>query len=339
MRLLIRVITSMGTMACTTVLLAACVSAIGPTPREATETNDSEESPLSAFFTSSYGGELSPAEKEKKFSEDQRERENLVARCMTQKGFKYAPNIQNMSIPSSASEEVWELDSHEWVAQYGYGVINYPGRDETFVSEDSGYKDINDDYVKTLTDWERQAFYEALYGPDIDGVDTSAHDAAIEWDWSAAGCSGWAEHERIGEDPTVADEHQPLMEALNNFSKHRDSSPALAAIDADWHRCMINVGEPSFTTQVDAPTNISAQLNALNEGSPEISLDDPAIVGLGKREIELALKDLNCREETRYRSRVREVHDKQEQQFIDDHLTELEPLRGDIERIRQSVGN
>ncbi|KNC18943.1 hypothetical protein AC792_09620 [Arthrobacter sp. RIT-PI-e] len=309
-------------------LLAGCASS--------EETTTAEESPLTQYFSAAYGGDLSPEEQEEQFREDNREREELVAQCMTEEGFEYIPNVQNASFMSGGE---WEPDSREWVAQYGYGMINYPGRDEP-VPEEEQYVDANQDYIESLSESEQTAFFEALHGPMPD-EEAMMSDEPMEYDWTTAGCFGWAENERGGgEDPFSTEEHKPLMDAMDEFYQNTMDSPELAEIDAAWSSCMSDAGHPGFSAQYDAQTSINEASNALYESSagaaPEemVMPDEAAMADLGEKEIELALADLDCREETDYRERQQEVQFEQEQQFVDDHQDQLEALKADIEQGR-----
>lgn len=293
-----------------------------------------EESPLSQFFSEAQGGALSPEEQEKQFAEDERQREELIAQCMTKEGFEYTPNIQDASLGAAAEGGEWEPDSRGWVAQYGYGIINYPGRDDAASGEQ--VVDANADYVATLSESEQAAFNEALYGPVPAEGDAPVEDETAEWDWTTAGCLGWAEHERgqSGGLPAMPEQHEPLMDAVNEFYENMMNSPELVEIDAEWASCMTAAGQPGFSAQIDAQTSISDESIALFEEAGETAPDEAAMAELGEKEIELALVDLECREETDYRSSVQEVQNKQEQQFIDDHKPELEAFKADLEQVR-----
>ena len=302
-------------------LLAGCASSEESTP--------AEESPLSQYFSSVYGSDLSTEEQEERYREDEREREDLMAQCMSEEGFEYIPNLQSGSFSSGGME--WEPDSREWVSQYGYGMINYPGRDEP-MTEDQ-YVDANSDYVESLSESERNAFYEALHGPGPD-EETMASDEPMEWDWTTAGCYGWAENERGVEDPFSSEEHAPLMEALNKFYEDAMNSPEFAEIDAAWASCMTDAGHPGFSTQYEAQNSVGDESNALYEDNPEAGPDEALMTALSEKEIELALVDLDCREETDYRDRQQEIQAEKEQQFVDDHKEQLEAMKADAEQGR-----
>ncbi len=56
------------------------------------------------------------------------------------------------------------------------------------------------------------------------------------------------------------------------------------------------------------------------------------MAALGEEEVELALADLGCREETDYRQKAQDIQFELEEQFIADHESELEALRAAAEQ-------
>ncbi|RJT96637.1 hypothetical protein D6T65_16030 [Arthrobacter frigidicola] len=251
---------------------------------------------------------------------------------MAEEGFEYAPNLPSASMSMPVGGDEWNPDSREWVSQYGYGMINFPGRDDSAPGDETGYEDPNADYVTSLSTSEQQAFNEALNGPILDEEDMPGDGEPMEWDWTTAGCYGWAEHERGAIDPTTSDEHKPLMDAVNAFYENTANSAELSEIDAAWSSCMADAGQPGFSTQVDAQVSINEEMNALHENADETGPDEAGMDALAEKEIELALVDLDCRKKTDYRQKQQDVQFEQEQQFVDDHKTELEALRADLEQ-------
>ncbi|WP_241521915.1 hypothetical protein [Arthrobacter pityocampae] len=329
MRLSPRIITALTTTMCVSALFVGCAA-----PAETSA--DIEESPLSEFFSSASGGDLSPEEQEKKFAEDERQREELVAQCMTEEGFEYTPNLQSASMSMMTDGEEWDPESREWVSQYGYGMINFPARDDMPTGDEGEYVDANADYVESLSESEQMAFNEALHGAPMNPEEMPEEGESMEWDWTTAGCYGWAENERGVEDPSASEEHKPLMDAMTAFYEDMGSSPELADLDAAWSSCMADAGQPGFSAQVDAQTSINEEMNALYEDAGEMGgetgPDEAAMEELGEKEIELALTDLECREKTDYQEKRQDVQNEQEQQFIDDHKAELEAFRADLEQ-------
>ncbi|TYD00484.1 hypothetical protein FQ377_03325 [Arthrobacter echini] len=313
---------------CASLLLAGCGSS---TEQDTADT--AEESPLGEYFAAAYGGDASPEEQQKQYAEDEREREDLVAQCMKDEGFEYTPNLQDASFMMSDDTE-WDPESREWVAQYGYGMINYPGREEMESGNQDEYVDNNADYVESLSGSEQEAFYEALHGPVPDEEDMPVEGESMEYDWEAAGCYGWAEHERSGEDPMMSDEHKALMDDMNTLWESTMDAPELAELDAAWASCMADAGRPGFATQADAQNSINEEMNELyGEGTGD-GPDEAKMAEAGEKEIELALADLDCREKTDYRAAALQVNNEQEQQFVDDHKAQLEAFKADLEQGR-----
>ncbi|MFF2634082.1 hypothetical protein ACFVR6_14465 [Microbacterium sp. NPDC058021] len=301
--------------------VALIVALTGCTPAAGGGAEEEELSPLSRYLSAAWGGDLSEEEQIERMEKDNAEREELVAQCMTEEGFEYIPAPNTGSI-SFASDNVYEPDSQEWVAQYGYGMINYPGGDEAMEPSEE-YVDPNADYVSSLSAAEQTAFYEVLYGPPTPEEEMS-EDGSYEYDWTTAGCHGWAQHEMEGDDPTTSDEHKPIMDAINDFYMGLATAPELADLNAAWATCMDEGGYPGFAAQGDAQMSISDELNAYYENQTEWIEDDPELAELGEREIELALVDLECREKTDYRDKNTEVMTVLEEQFIADHQAELD---------------
>ncbi len=77
--------------------LALLLTGCSGSDEDATGASEEAEqtSPLSEYLSAVYGGDLSPEEQEKKFAEEQRETEELVARCMQEEGFEYTPTTSS----------------------------------------------------------------------------------------------------------------------------------------------------------------------------------------------------------------------------------------------------
>lgn len=313
-----------------TLLLAGC-SGSDEDPA-ATE----QDSPLTQYMSAVYGGDLSPEEQERQFAEQQAQREELVAQCMQDEGFEYTPDTQSSSFVSSDGTE-WEPDDREWVEQYGYGAVNSPFTEEPPAPEEE-YVDPNGDYVASLSESEQAAFYEALYGPGI-AEEEMSEDEVYEYDWQTAGCQGAAQHEVDGEDLSQSAEFKSLFDAINEFYEGMQSWPGMVELDGEWAACMEAAGHGGFTTQFDAQNSVYEDLNAIYEA--EAPTDETEMSGepdqaardaLAEREVELALADLDCREETDYRDRSTELNREAEQQFVDDHESELEAMKAAAEQ-------
>ncbi|GHE13437.1 hypothetical protein [Klenkia taihuensis] len=127
-------------------ILAGCSSSGGGGEAAAEETT----SPLGVYLDAVYGGDLSEEEQQRRSEDQNRRVEELVAGCMQEQGFEYVPNTATGTYTSGGEE--WEPEDREWVAQWGYGAVDWPGRDD--VPEDGGeeYVDPNGDYVESLSE-------------------------------------------------------------------------------------------------------------------------------------------------------------------------------------------
>jgi len=295
-----------------------------------------QDSPLTGYLTAAYGGDLSPEEQERQFAEQQEQQEELVALCMQEQGFEYAPATQSSSF-SSADGTEWEPDDREWVSQYGYGAVRSPFTDEPSTAEEE-YVDPNGDYVASLSESEQTAFYEALYGPQPT-EEEMGEDGSYEYDWQTAGCQGAAQHEVAGEDVSQSDEFKPLFDAINEFYEGMPTWPGMAELDGEWAACMDAAGEGGYPTQTEAQNSVFEDLNEVYEsvqltedGEAGGEPDQAELDALAEREVELALVDLDCREETDYRDRSTDVTREAEQQFVDDHKSELEAMKAAAEQ-------
>jgi len=295
---------------------------------------DAADSPLQKYLASAWGGDLSEQEQMERFEKENLEREELVAGCMTEEGFEYIPVTDNGAVSFSSGDE-WKPDDREWVAQYGYGNVNWPGRDEAMTPEPGEeYIDPNQDYVMSLSESEQAAYYEALYGAPPEEEVIVDGEGSYEYNWETAGCYGWAQHEMDGDNPYSSDEHKPLMDALNDFYTNVYGAAEFTELDAEWSQCMDENGYPGFTAQQDASMSISDELNAYYENQTEWVENDPELAKIGEKEIDIALVDLDCREKVDYRATQQEMIFALEEEFIADHKAELEAFKAAAEQGR-----
>ena len=324
-------------------LVAASALALTLTACSAPATENSSDpmdSPLNKYMASAWGGDLSEEEQQKRAEEQQAKTEEFVAACMKDEGFEYIPQPQTgMSFGSS---DDYKPEDREWVSQYGYGMINSPGMNEPIDPDAEQWVDVNADYVASLSEAEQMAFYEALSGPQPTEEELSDPDFSWEYNWETAGCYGFAQHELEGdkgEDPYSAAQHKPLMDAMSTLYEDMMTSSDFTELDGAWSDCMADAGYPGFTTQGDAQTSISDDLNEYWESQGDNYLESDAVRGeLGGKEIAVALADLGCREKTDYRAKQTAVSFALEEQFIQDHKAELDAFLADAEQFYGTGG-
>lgn len=309
----------------TTVVAALLVLSACSSPSESAPAD--EQSPLTAYLAAIYGGGAgNEEEQQKRFADDEKKRQAIVAACMTEQGFEYEPVTSSQTVANTVGAE-WKPDDREWVAQWGYGIARFPGADDP-VPQDASV-DPNQDYVDSLPETEKNAYFEALYGALPDETALSNGEPP-EYDWTTAGCTGRAGHEVSGEDPLQGEQFQPLMEALQDFWNDSSRYPGMSQIDADWAECMDGAGYPGFVSQSDASRSVSDAYNAAwtgTDGAPKDAVDEAALAQLSSTEIDTALADLDCREKTDYTARTRTAQWEAERAFVDDHRTELDAAK------------
>lgn len=315
----------------------------GPSDSPATAENPGDEpteadSPLQQYraLLRSDGAPPNASEQERWriYAEQQNRMQELVAACMAKEGFEYpVRRLNEEAAPPNADEPAWEPEDREWVARYGYGLADYPGRTPPNAEPDKP----RDEEPPAMTEAEEAAFQEALFGPE------PAEGEA--YDWRKSGCHGAAEHEVMGYQGWRDAENQPIMDAIDTFYQELGSHPDFAPLEAEWAGCMAELNYPEFKAQPEAPASIEALLHDYfpadedtDEPDPRTkdprfaSLDDPAYAEIARQEVELALVDLDCRERTDYRRRHLRIRFELENQFIADHAEELDALRARAEQ-------
>lgn len=314
-------------------LFAGCTSPATGGSSTDESSGTAPQSPLSVYMDAMYGGGGSPDDQQARLAAQQKKREEIVATCMKEKGFEYTPDLQSAVSTLAGGGDEWKPDDREWVSQWGYGAADFPGNDDSGNSSTT-WVDPNADYLESLTESERTAFTEALWGKGATDASTEATSGeASEWDWTTAGCQGAAYHEVNGQDPLQTDEFAPLMDAINELWQQASTAPGMPETDRDWATCMDETGYPGFTAQSDAPQSIHAEVNELWKESGDDSAGKPVkpdatkLAEVKEREITLALADLDCREKTDYAERAKKARWDAEAAFVADHKSELEALK------------
>lgn len=316
---------SMVTVCAFTVTLVLALAACTPASDElAPDAAPAEyESPLSDYLAGVWGG--TEQEVHARMEREQREREELIAACMTEHGFEYEPMLELDKGTQVGGAP--QPDDVEWVAQWGYGIALYPGMNEPVPAENA-IVDPNQEYVESLTGAELAAYHEALFGPPLEAAEVEAG----EWDWESSGCTGHAHHAMELKNPLNADEHQPIVEAVNNFWLDLGERGFYAEVDAQWVACIEEAGYSGFERQFDARSSINAALEELYAAGHGWSADDPKLIALAEQEVELALADLECRTSVGFSAAIDEIRIEQEEQFIIDNRAALDALLASAEQ-------
>lgn len=294
-------------------------------------------SPLGEYFS-----EIDSTYDESESMRQQVEMENLVAECMVDAGFEYIPQDVSGNTVSYSSEDGEDQSTEEWVAKNGYGMYYDEEPEEGTDDEPTDeWVDPNADYVDSLSESARTAFYEALNGPDVWSDMTEEEMDAYEWSWEESGCYGWASNEVYPETGGVDAEFEPLFDAFEEMYEAQMSAPELKTLQSEWSSCMADAGYTGYATPDDAQTAVMDQYNALWEdlGEPE-NPDDPNAVwpepsaedrkAAKDNDIETALADFRCKQSIDWTEREQKVTFAIEEQFITDHKAELDAYKASM---------
>jgi hypothetical protein len=285
---------------------------------------DPAESPLSKYMSAAYGDYDADAG-----LAQQKDQEKLIATCMADEGFDYTP-VDTSQYSGMMTDGGEEYGTEKWVAENGYGMSQSPEQVLEQQEQSQEFVDPNQDYVMNLSEGERSAYYEVLYGVQPTEEEMN-EDGSFEYNWETSGCQGAASHEVNGNAPSQ-EEHAELFEAMSTMYETVQSSPELVKLDAEWAMCMADAGQGSFTTKTDAQESISTAMNAIYEDSSETGPDEKALADLREKEIALAMADFTCAEEIDYTDESMKVQFDLEEQFITDHKSELDALIADYEQ-------
>lgn len=144
-------------------VLAACGSTPEGSGDEDTTASARDMGPLAEFMGyAQYDEEASMAEMEEK----QKKAEDLTASCMKAEGFEYNPNVQTWDPSDDPNAEAWKISgTREFAEKYGYGIAMMGANNAAAEGRMEEYVDPNQDILDTMSESERTAWYDALYGP------------------------------------------------------------------------------------------------------------------------------------------------------------------------------
>jgi hypothetical protein len=305
-----------------TLALSACSFGAGGGDAEL----DPDKSPMTEYYDAMYGGY-----DEKEAAAQQKEVEELVAVCMADEGFDYKPVDQSQYSSFSTDDE--DRDTEEWVAEHGYGMNPTPEEQEKMNQQSSEFVDPNQEYVTALSPTEQEAYYAVLYGPGPTDEEMAAMEEGgdgYEYNWETAGCQGEAQHEVTGDDLTQSDKYKPLMDEINSIWEKQQKDPEIVKVQKAWAGCMADAGYPDFTVKEDAMNQVNEASNAYWQEGVTEEPDEATKAQWRANEIDVALADFKCSKKVDYQKTYLTAQYRLENQFIDDHKTELDAMIADI---------
>lgn len=280
-----------------------------------------EDSPLQKEFEGlSALTAMSEEEQQQQMADQTRRVEDLVAECMAEQGFDYQPNTGMVDEIMTALEG--SADGLEYAQQYGYGINT---QNEEASSETAS--DPNAEAYEAMSEAERAAWDEALYGEMLEVSDEEV--SATEFDWESAGCYGVAQQQvyEVESDDgailTIAQQPQfaELMMAMGSLYMGGSSDPALVELNQEWSDCMADAGYSDLAAPEDALASIASSTET-----------DEA--KLRELEIATATADYTCQESVDYDNRSLQVQFAAEEKFIEDYREDIDAFVAAIEEAR-----
>ena len=206
-----------------------------PTDSTVTEPSEDEPETLAEYLGYDFND---PEAAAARAMEDERSVEELIARCMAQEGFEYIPAVR----PADSAR--FAFDQEEYAREQGFGITTWYGREERFFAEDQDdWEDPNRALVESLTDSEREAYYEVLHGPADESafaeIDPEAGEEAVLDDPFGGGCRGQAYEEVYGAQTEIWEKLGPELEEL---WQRVQADPRFEEADRQWVVCMADRG-------------------------------------------------------------------------------------------------
>lgn len=230
---------------------------------ETTEAAIEYESPLGDFL--GWNRDFNSEDEQEKWKEEERKVEEAVAVCMRAEGFEYTPVDHSQYESFAMEEEGLEWGTKAFVEKYGFGASTQMfsqatvGPDLVGHSYDEGameetedsFVDPNQDYVETLSDGDREAYYSALHGNNdyewdetlSDEENDEAVEAFYNEDYIPEGCynEAWENGGFGGGDDYEAFDNE-FGDVLNELYERMESDPRVIDAKAKVETCMTEAG-------------------------------------------------------------------------------------------------
>jgi len=279
-----------------------------------------------------------------------------IASCMAQEGFEYVPAVRQQDFGFFAS------DQEDFARERGFGITTWFGEEDLFSSGDEDWVDPNAEIVESLSESERGAYYEVLYGEDPFGEPGGSGETEAIGDLWGGGCNGKAYEEVYGAMNQVFTELGPQLEELN---QRVEADPRFREAEEVWAGCMAERGFPydsqeamfeqvneEFSRRLEEIVGVESvifdplagmseeEIRAFGEERSEdeiadffdqarqeavASIDQEALEALQQEERDIAVASFECGEELN--DTVMEVFREYEGDFVRENRDVLEGLR------------
>lgn len=321
-----------------------------------TSTTSTEGGPSADEISKLIFGSSDPADQEaqeQRWADQERERQELVAACMTAQGFEYTP-VEYPSFDSfggPTDEIAW--DSREYAETYGLGY-SLTFQEDFSAPIDAGgeeWQDPNQEYVNGLSESAQQAYYTALYGDQSDLENLTEADFERLYEESPElfqprGCEG--EGFTASADPTM-ELYNQFESELEDLYQRVEADPRIKKLSDEWAACMGEAGyafttqqdmyeemdrrmQPVWETQVwpgddldeaDFEAMSQEELDAIFNQPPEV--DEELLAEVQAYELELAVANFDCGGNSQFEV-AEEVYLEYQALFIEENLAALQAL-------------
>jgi len=269
---------------------------------------------------------------------ESREQQESIAACMSELGFNYTPVPMTVTVQVADPTTGPQQGTLEWAQQWGFGISTDPWSEGAGGGTSWGWspagEDPNQALVDAMSDAEREAWNEALWGTPQEG----------EWDPMQAGCQGQAQAAQW-ETIQTPSQFEALEAEMNRVWEQTSNDPRMATLNAAWASCLTDAGYPGFTATGTIWEQLWPQWDQIQgwelnnevwgawdweanpDGPPEEMLHtpDPAdIAEFREREIALAVADQTCRQQVNFEQVSQDISHDIQQQFVNQHRAELE---------------
>lgn len=286
------------------------------------------------------------------FVEQERAAEVTIAACMAEQGFEYIPrDVSEGDFIIGGDDE--DYGSDEWTKKWGFGITTSWFSSDQVGPELLGYDDSqfqdqidsdpNQQILEAMTESEREAYEEALWGADFFSFDETLSDEEIQAQLDGqqfegpGGCQG----EAFDDDPFFRfyNEFGVELEALED---QLDADPRIVELEREITECVAERGleyiperelwdvYQSELQELESTIDYSAFEESFEEGEvpdpdsfqlPELPAESKAkLAELQSAEIELAVATLECGGGFEASGEVYgEVRAELEQQWLDDN--------------------
>lgn len=196
---------------------------------------------LAEFF--GWDASADQAAMEAQFREREVRIQEAIRQCMAEQGFEYQPMLPpERGVVVDAGGESHE----EWVEEHGFGVTTWFGNEEEFEDEGVAWEDPNQEMLDAMSEAERQAWYEALYGTEEEQmadttvtIDEETGETIYYSTGFGAGCQGQAYEAEYGKSQELWEELNPAMEEM---WQRIEADPRVVEANENWAACMQEAG-------------------------------------------------------------------------------------------------